>query len=128
MIIKLQHISSELALVDVNAEKLKGEMLDLQQGAAFARPITIKASTGEWIYNIIMSGFIIYEFERKFWATDYAVTAKSAICIVTAGARQIDGETRLDLVQRNVNLYKAIIPQLVKYSPNTIIVVVSNPG
>ena len=53
---------------------------------------------------------------------------KSAICIVTAGARQIDGETRLDLVQRNVNLYKAIIPQLVKYSPNTIIVVVSNPG
>ena len=56
------------------------------------------------------------------------MTADSAICIITAGARQIEGESRLDLVQRNVTLYKAIVPQLVRHSPNTILVVVSNPG
>jgi len=59
---------------------------------------------------------------------DYAVTADSAICIITAGARQIEGESRLSLVQRNVTLYKAIVPQLVRHSPNAILVVVSNPG
>ena len=48
--------------------------------------------------------------------------------VVTAGARQREGETRLALVQRNVDIFKGIIPQLVKYSPDTVIMVVSNPG
>ena len=43
-----QHISSELALVDVDADKLKGEMMDLQHGMAFARPCKVRASTGGW--------------------------------------------------------------------------------
>lgn len=50
------------------------------------------------------------------------------MCIVTAGARQKEGESRLDLVQRNTDIFKGIIPQLVKYSPNTILLIVSNPG
>ncbi|KIH62541.1 lactate/malate dehydrogenase, NAD binding domain protein, partial [Ancylostoma duodenale] len=58
---------------------------------------------------------------------DYAITAGSKICVITAGARQREGETRLSLVQRNVEIFKGIVPQLVKYSPNTIIMVVSNP-
>lgn len=99
----LQHVSSDVVLVDVMADKLKGEMLDLQHGSAFLKNAKVSAST------------------------DYAVTANSSLCIVTAGARQREGESRLDLVQRNTDIFKGIIPQLVKYSPNTILLIVSNP-
>lgn len=58
---------------------------------------------------------------------DFAITANSRICIVTAGARQRTGETRLDLVQRNTDIFKGIIPELVRYSPDTILLIVSNP-
>lgn len=96
-------VSSDVALVDVMGDKLKGEMLDLQHGSSFLKNARVNAST------------------------DYAVTANSSICIVTAGARQREGETRLDLVQRNTDIFKGIIPQLVKYSPNAILLIVSNP-
>uniref|UniRef100_A0A646QFM7 L-lactate dehydrogenase n=1 Tax=Hemiscolopendra marginata TaxID=943146 RepID=A0A646QFM7_9MYRI len=98
-----QGIASEIAMVDMVADKLRGEMLDMQHGLTFLRNIKIEAST------------------------DYAITAGSKIAIITAGARQQEGESRLNLVQRNVNILKAIIPNLVKHSPNTIFLVVSNP-
>lgn len=50
------------------------------------------------------------------------------MCIITAGARQREGESRLDLVQRNTNIFKMIVPQLVRYSPDCTLFVVSNPG
>lgn len=59
---------------------------------------------------------------------DYSVTANSKLVIITAGARQQEGESRLNLVQRNVNIFKFIIPNVVKYSPNCKLLVVSNPG
>ena len=98
-----QGVASELALVDVAADKLQGEMMDLQHGLAFVRRTHIKADT------------------------DYAVSAGSKICVVTAGARQREGESRLNLVQRNVEIFKHVIPQLVKYSPDTILLIISNP-
>ncbi|ESN93596.1 hypothetical protein HELRODRAFT_115469 [Helobdella robusta] len=98
-----QGVISELALVDMVADKLKGEMLDLQHGQAFLRTVKVQAST------------------------DYSVTAGSKICVVTAGARQNLGETRLQLVQKNVAIFKHIIPNLIKYSPNCILIIVSNP-
>ncbi|KJE95812.1 L-lactate dehydrogenase A [Capsaspora owczarzaki ATCC 30864] len=101
--ILLQNIASEIALVDVVADKLKGEMMDLQHGLALMKNVKISAST------------------------DYAVTANSDLCIITAGARQREGESRLDLCGRNVAIFKNIIPNLVKNSPNTILLVVSNP-
>ncbi|VDP24175.1 unnamed protein product [Soboliphyme baturini] len=76
-------IASEIALVDVDQHKLRGEMMDLQQGMAFTRSCKIKADT------------------------DYAVTANSKICVVTAGARQRPDETRLSLVHRNVEIFKS---------------------
>merc|ERR1711970_11511 len=95
---------SEIALVDVMEDKLKGELLDLQHGLTFLKTnVKIDAST------------------------DYAVSAGSKICIVTAGARQQEGESRLSLVQRNADIFKFIIPQLVKHSPDCILLVVSNP-
>lgn len=63
-----------------------------------------------------------------FYPLDYSVTANSRIVVVTAGVRQQEGESRLNLVQRNVNIFKHIIPQIVRYSPNCILIVVSNPG
>ena len=51
----------------------------------------------------------------------------SRVIIITAGARQKEGETRLDLVQKNVGIFKGIVPELVKYSPEAVIVVVTNP-
>ncbi|KAF6119447.1 lactate dehydrogenase B [Phyllostomus discolor] len=96
-------LADELALVDVLEDKLKGEMMDLQHGSLFLRTPKIVADK------------------------DYSVTANSKIVVVTAGVRQQEGESRLNLVQRNVNVFKFIIPQIVKYSPDCIIIVVSNP-
>ncbi|KAL2348146.1 hypothetical protein Fmac_002146 [Flemingia macrophylla] len=98
-----QDLTDELALVDAVPEKLRGEMLDLQHAAAFLPRTKIQASI------------------------DYAVTTGSDLCIVTAGARQINGESRLNLLQRNVTLFQKIIPPLVRYSPDTILLIVSNP-
>ncbi|XP_046390876.1 L-lactate dehydrogenase isoform X2 [Ischnura elegans] len=98
-----QNIASEIALVDVMADKLKGEMMDLQHGLTFLKNIKVTAGT------------------------DYSVSAGSRLCIVTAGARQKEGESRLNLVQRNTDIFKGIIPNLVKHSPDTILLIVSNP-
>ncbi|GAA0177725.1 dehydrogenase [Lithospermum erythrorhizon] len=98
-----QDLADELTLVDAIAHKLRGEMLDLQHAAAFLPRTKITADV------------------------DYAVTAGSDICIVTAGARQIPGESRLNLMQRNLALFKMIIPPLAKYSPDSILLIVSNP-
>ncbi|CAA6663305.1 unnamed protein product [Spirodela intermedia] len=88
-----QDLADELALVDCNADKLRGEMLDLQHAAGFLPGTRIVAST------------------------DYAVTAGSDVYVVTAGARQIPGESRLDLVHRNVELFRSIVPPLARMSP-----------
>ncbi|XP_062402847.1 L-lactate dehydrogenase B-B chain [Sardina pilchardus] len=101
--ILLRDFCDELALVDVMEDKLKGEMMDLQHGSLFLK--TPKIVAGK----------------------DYSVTAHSRIVVVTAGVRQQEGESRLNLVQRNVNIFKHIIPQIVRYSPNCILIVVSNP-
>uniref|UniRef100_A0AAQ4QDR7 L-lactate dehydrogenase n=1 Tax=Gasterosteus aculeatus aculeatus TaxID=481459 RepID=A0AAQ4QDR7_GASAC len=99
----LKDLCDELALVDVMEDKLKGEIMDLQHGSLFLKTHKIVADK------------------------DYSVTANSKVVVVTAGARQQEGESRLNLVQRNVNIFKFIIPNIVKHSPNCIILVVSNP-
>uniref|UniRef100_A0A915KGM7 L-lactate dehydrogenase n=1 Tax=Romanomermis culicivorax TaxID=13658 RepID=A0A915KGM7_ROMCU len=96
-------VCNELVMVDCMADKVKGEMLDLQHGSLFAKPCVINASS------------------------DYAVIANSTIVVVTAGARQKVGESRLELVNRNVDIFKGIISNIVKYAPNCLILIVSNP-
>ncbi len=98
----MEGLAEELVIVDMNKEKAEGEVLDLKHGAAFIKPMKI------------MSG-------------DYDKTADSDIVVITAGAAQKPGETRLDLVNKNINIFKSIIPEVVKYSPNSILLVVSNP-
>uniref|UniRef100_UPI00358EF16C L-lactate dehydrogenase-like isoform X2 n=1 Tax=Myxine glutinosa TaxID=7769 RepID=UPI00358EF16C len=101
--ILLKNLTDELALVDVMEDKLKGEMMDLLHGSLFLKTPKIVASK------------------------DYAVSSDSRLVVVTAGARQQEGESRLNLVQRNVNIFKHIIPNIIKYSPNCTLLVVSNP-
>ena len=98
-----QSTCGEIALVDVQGDKLDGEAKDLAQGSAFHHYTKIVAST------------------------DYAVSATSNLVIITAGAAQKPGESRLDLVTKNAKIMKIIIPQVLKYSPNTAICIVSNP-
>ncbi|XP_055842113.1 L-lactate dehydrogenase [Episyrphus balteatus] len=98
-----QNVSNEICLIDVCEDKLMGEMMDLQHGSNFLKNPKITAST------------------------DYAASAGSRLCIVTAGVRQKEGETRLSLVQRNTDILKHIIPKLVANSPDTMLLMVSNP-
>ncbi|KAM3926049.1 L-lactate dehydrogenase A chain-like [Leptodactylus fuscus] len=98
-----KELTDELALVDILEDKLKGEMMDLQHGSLFLKTPKIVASK------------------------DYSVTANSRLVVITGGVRQQEGESRLNLVQRNVEVFKFIVPQVVKYSPDCIILVVSNP-
>lgn len=101
--ILMKDLADELALVDVVEDKLKGEMMDLQHGSLFLKTPKIVSSK------------------------DYCVTANSKLVIITAGARQQEGESRLNLVQRNVNIFKFTIPNIVKYSPHCKLLIVSNP-
>lgn len=95
-------IFSELVLVDVNKDKAEGEVMDLSHGLPFAKEMEIKAG-------------------------GYEDIADCAMIIITAGANQKPGETRLDLVHKNVAIYKSIIPEIVKYNQEAILLVVSNP-
>ncbi|VFV39635.1 l-lactate dehydrogenase b chain [Lynx pardinus] len=93
----------ELALVDVLEDKLKGEMMHLQHGSLCFQTPNIMADK------------------------DYSVISNSKTVVVTAGVLQQEEESRLNLVQRNINVFKCIISQLVKYSPDSTIIEVSSP-
>ena len=93
---------SELVLLDANRDKAEGEALDVAHGIPFAGPM-------------------------KIYAGDYDDIADAAIIIVTAGANQKPGETRLDLVQKNVGIFRSIIPEIAKRNFAGILLIVSNP-
>ncbi|KAG5839912.1 L-lactate dehydrogenase A chain-like [Anguilla rostrata] len=96
-------VADDVTLIDVMVDKLQGEVMDLQHGSLFLKTAKIRA------------------------AKDYSETADSKLCIITAGVRQREGESRLALVQRNVEVFKQIVPPLAQHSPNAILLVVSNP-
>lgn len=93
---------SELVLLDVNMEKADGEAKDIAHGISFAG-------------------------QMKIYAGTYDDAADAAIIIITAGANQKPGETRLDLVQKNTAIYQSIIPEIVKRDFGGILLIVSNP-
>ncbi|KAH9281858.1 L-lactate dehydrogenase A chain [Echinococcus granulosus] len=72
-------------------------------------------------------GSLFLESCRVIGGKDITKTADSDIVVVTAGARQAVGESRLNLVQRNVDIFKKLIPTLVEQSPKCILVIVTNP-
>ncbi|PSB05106.1 L-lactate dehydrogenase [Merismopedia glauca] len=98
----IQNTLDEMTIVDTNQEKLQGEVMDLVHGLPFVTPSIVRGGT-------------------------LADSADADIVIITAGAKQKPGETRLDLVQRNIELFKKLIPEIVKYCPQAILLIVTNP-
>ncbi len=92
---------SEMVLLDANQDKAEGEAMDISHGVPFSKPMKIYAGTYDDIND-------------------------AAIIVITAGAAQKPGETRLDLVQKNVNIFKSIIPQI-KPDYQGILLIVANP-
>lgn len=93
---------SEMVLIDADPMKAEGEALDISHGLPFAQPMQIYAGTYEDIDD-------------------------AAIIIVTAGAGQKPGETRLDLVKKNVAIFQSIIPEIAKRNCAGILLIVANP-
>jgi L-lactate dehydrogenase len=98
-----QATAGTIALIDMNREKLVGEAKDLEQGSAFHQHIRILASD------------------------EYSVSANSHLVVVTAGAAQQPGESRLNLLERNVSIMKNVIPKVLAFSPSASICIVANP-
>lgn len=99
----IQNCLDEMILQDIDTNKVEGEVMDLRHGVPFVESTTIKAGT-------------------------VADAGKDAnIVIMTAGAKQKPGETRLDLVNRNVKIFKQVIGDVAKYCPHAVLLIVSNP-
>lgn len=98
----VQGVGSEIVLIDVNKDKAEGEAMDLRHGASFVNPVDI-------------------------YAGDYKDLADAKLIIITAGAAQKPGETRLDLIKKNTGIFKNIISSITKYNQDGILLVVTNP-
>jgi len=95
-------IASEIVLIDVNSERAMGEAMDIEQGTPF--------STSTSVY-----------------AGDYSDAKGSQIVVVCSGLARKPGQTRLELAQTNVDITKSIIPEITRYAPDAVYVVVANP-
>ena len=84
---------TEMVLIDADKNRAEGEALDIAHGLPFARPMKITAG-------------------------DYDDIVDAAIIVVTAGAGQKPGETRLDLVKKNVAIFQSIIPEILRFGKN----------
>ena len=93
---------SEIVMLDADQAKAEGEALDISHGLPFSQPASI-------------------------YAGDYDDIADAAVVIITAGAAQKPGETRLDLIKKNVGIFKSIIPQIAERNFKGILLVVANP-
>lgn len=93
---------SELVLIDADPDKADGEAQDIAHGIPFAG-------------------------QMKIYAGHYSDLSDASVAIVTAGGNQKPGETRLDLVGKNVNIFHSVIPQIMRQGFHGILLIVSNP-
>jgi L-lactate dehydrogenase len=98
----LSGLASEIVLIDANQRKAEGEAMDLNH----AMPLTQPA---------------------RIWVGDYQDCAGAAVTVITAGAAQKPGETRLDLAARNADIFRQIVPNVVEHNPDGILLVATNP-
>ena len=82
-----EHLASEIVLIDIDRKKLLGEVMDIAQGTGFRDPISVVAG-------------------------DYEDAKGSDIVIITSGIARKPGQTRIELVQTNVDIIKDIIAEL----------------
>lgn len=98
----VESVANEVVMIDIRADKAEGEAMDISQASPFFTGTRVVAGT-------------------------YADAVDSDIVIITSGMGRKPGQTRLDLAQTNVNILCQIAPQITKYAPNAIYVIVSNP-
>lgn len=98
----LSGLAAEIVLIDLNRGKAEGEAMDLNHTEPFAHP-------------------------TRIWAGDYSDCNGAAVTVITAGAAQKPGETRLDLVKKNAAVFASIVPEVAKHNPDGIILIATNP-
>lgn len=103
--IAIKNFASEVVLVDIKEGFAEGKAMDLMQTAP-------------------LNGF---DTKIVGVTNDYAKTAGSDVAVITSGIPRKPGMTREELIGTNANIVKSVVEQLVKYSPNVIVIVVSNP-
>ena len=96
-------VAHKVVLIDMNEKKAQAEAMDIAHAAPFANAGKIKSGNYEDLQGC-------------------------SVVIVTAGANQKPGETRIDLLGRNVAIFKGIIPQVAQYAPNSILLITANPA
>lgn len=95
-------VANELVLIDRDAARAEGEVMDLNHGMPFVRPMRICAG-------------------------DYPDLVDSDVVVVCAGVGQRPGQTRLELLQTNAGIFRQIVPQIIAVNPDAVIVVATNP-
>lgn len=100
--LSIMGLAKDIVMIDIKSDLALGEALDIRQGTPFCNPCSI-------------------------YAGDYRDASGSDIVILTSGIARKPGQTRLELAQTNVNITKMIIPEITKYAPDAIYVIVSNP-
>jgi len=95
-------VAGEIALIDIDQNRVEGEVLDLSHGLPFIPPVAIKKG-------------------------DYSDCAEADIIVVTAGAKQKPGQSRLDLTQKNAQIVRSICRQISNQNSSAVLVMVTNP-
>lgn len=98
----MRGIGSELVLVDKNEARAKAEAADILHAVPFAHPLRVTAG-------------------------DYMALKDCRVVVVAAGVNQKPGETRLQLLERNAVIFQSVIPQILTYAPEAVLVVATNP-
>lgn len=98
----IKGIARQITLVDIDMKRSEGEAMDLSHGAPYTNSVNIKAG-------------------------QYKDIGGSDLVVITAGKKRKPGQTRADLLKDNIDLFKTIIPEIMKYAPDAILLVVSNP-
>ncbi|MCW4020280.1 MAG: L-lactate dehydrogenase, partial [Candidatus Bathyarchaeota archaeon] len=94
--------ASEIVLIDIDRKKAEGEAADLNHGLSFVQP-------------------------ARIWAGDYLDCEGADIVVIAAGVAQKPGESRLKLVNRNVEVFRQIIPKIKEYNEDCVLLVATNP-
>ena len=99
----LRGLAEEIVLIDTNKDKARGEAMDLNHAVPFTYP-------------------------TRIWFGDYDDCAGAAVTILTAGGAPLKlGETRLDLIKATTEIFRQIVPKVVKANPDGILLIASNP-
>ncbi len=93
---------NEIVIIDANKNKAEGDALDIAHGIQFTNPVNV-------------------------YSGDYKDLNDAYLVIVTAGANQLPGETRIDLINKNASIFKKIIPSIIEYNKDCILLIVTNP-